>query len=1774
MKILSKGIGIGAVAVVGLMATAGEVFPEASSWKYFKGVSEASAPDSTAWRGADFDDSGWLAGAAPFFYDTAGGYVGNTELADMPGSYAGVFLRRTFSVTNPEGIQLLTLDLRTDDGCAVWLNGREVARVGLPEGELTFQTTALDASGEPKLASVTISNTPGLLNVGDNVLAVQACNASLEGSSDFLFAAALGSVDDDAPPVVIETIPAADSTVNDLTLMEVVFDENVTGVDAADLRINGSPAVAVEMHSPRDYTFSFPEPPEGVVALAWRSDHGITDLAPGRNPFAGGAWTVILDKTVRLSRVIISEFLADNGNGIRDEDADREDWIELLNLGPDPLDLDGWYLTDDGGNLTKWRLPARLLDVNAYLLVWASGKDRAPAAGELHANFKLSSGGEYLALVDPDGRVVSAFGPAFPEQRENISYGRDRLEPDLVGYFPTPTPGSPNVSGGPGFAPDPVFDLASGLYPGTSLEVNLSAPSGEIRYTVNGQFPTAAATLYEGPIPITSGTVVMARVFQDGLLPGRVVARGYELVDPGLVGFDSNLPLLIIQPSRTGIPQDSRIVAHVTAIEPFRGRAALLGKPAHQGLAQIEIRGQSSTGFPKKQYNLELTDDAGLDLEVSLLGLPAESDWVLNGPYTDKSLLNNFLAYELHEQMGHYAVRRRFVEVFIDESRGQLRYPTDYRGIYVLLEKIKIDNQRLDLERLGPTTSEEPGISGGYIFKKDKDSPGDRSFTSNGGAGFSRQTLKYHDPKPDEITLPQQRWLRDYVNAFESALYAADWKTRAGADHYSAYIDVDSFVDNHWIVEFAKQIDGYRLSNYLHKERGGRINMDPIWDWNLSFGNADYLNGWIASGWYYSLISENQHIWLRRLISGTTGANGTTGDPDFNQAIADRWSVLRTNVLSGPRVTARVDAIAAYLDEAKDRDFSRWPRLNTYVWPNPRIYIVPTYAQIIANKKQWIADRFAWIDSQFLPVPQLSRPGGPVPHGFPVSVTAPTGNIYYTLDGSDPRRSGGGISAQARMYQGSVPVDQNRRLVARALQGNRWSGPTAATFVVDSLPLRITEIMYHPAPPPPGNTNDVSNFEFIELLNTGTTPVALAGYRFVAGIQFDFSTGTVTSLAPGARVLVVRNRASFEERYGANAAVTGEFTGSLDNAGERLRLVGPMQEEVQDFAFNDRWYPATDGLGFALTPVNPLADQAALDSSAGWSAGRVPGGTPGGPEPVVAPLPVVVVNEVLTHTDAPQVDAIELFNPAAGAVDVSGWFLSDDFRAPKYRLPAGSVIPSQGFLVVDETDFNPGLGGTNEFNLRSSGDEVYLYSADASGALTGYVQGFEFGAALNGVSFGRYATTDGAGHFVAQSQTTLGGPNAGPRVGPVVISEVMYHPPDVPANGALWDAPEDEYIELLNLTDAIVPLYDPNADTNTWRLRDAVDFTFPMGQHLSARERVLVVRFDPVTDAASASAFRAKYRVPVGVRMFGPWDGKLDNGGEPIELIQPDQVRFYTNAPVTTAVLVDRVRYRDDPPWPSGADGVGFALQRVDESAYGDESSNWIAAAPTPGTGAPLPEAPRILAGPTDVVTQAAENVALQVVAEGSGPLNFQWRLDGSNLPGATAATLLLPAIQQAQAGRYQVVVFNAGGATSSGLAQVTVIAPGLDSDADGMDDLYEVTYRLDPLDPNDVGLDPDGDGVRNDAECVAGTDPRDPDSYLRFEGIDTTGPTRIEFAAAANRAYGVYYRDDLHTGGWLLLERIPVLSAGSLARRTVTVVDPASPAPPRRFYHLQARVR
>lgn len=586
--------------------------------------------------------------------------------------------------------------------------------------------------------------------------------------------------------------------------------------------------------------------------------------------------------------------------------------------------------------------------------------------------------------------------------------------------------------------------------------------------------------------------------------------------------------------------------------------------------------------------------------------------------------------------------------------------------------------------------------------------------------------------------------------------------------------------------------------------------------------------------------------------------------------------------------------------------------------------------------------------------------------------------------------------------------------------------------------LRVTEIMYNPSPLTT-ITNDEQQFEYIELRNISTnTTVNLSGVRFTNGMYFNFSGGVVTCLSPGQTVLVVRNQAAFTARYGGGFSIAGQFTGALDNGGETLRLEDAVGEKILEFDYRDSWYPITDGLGFSLVIVDATVHWSAWGQKASWRASGQLNGSPGGPDSAVPAFAPILVNEVLTHTDLPQLDSVELFNPTTTNVNIGGWFLTDNFYAArKYRIPTGTTIPAGGYLMFDETQFSVGANG---FRFSEYGEWVCLFSGDANTNLSGYVHGFEFGEAPNGVSFGRYANSQNEIFFTLQSAVTPNTNNAYPRVGPIVISEIMYRPPDT--NG--MDNDLDEYIELQNITATNVPLYLASAATNTWHLRNAADFDFPTNQVLNSGARLLVVGFSP-TNAVQLAAFRSRFGVSNTVPVYGPWSGKLDNSGETIELKQPDPPDPITG--FVPFIMIDKVAYRDVMPWPAGADGVGNSLQRVSNAGFGNDPTNWVAAGTTAGRATVANVAPVVtIQSPTHGEFISSSNVTISVLAsDADGTLGLvqlfandsllgQWTAAASNFvwAGVSSGTHVLRAR----------VTDNLGAVGVSTNVTITVVAP------------------------------------------------------------------------------------------------------------------------------------
>ena len=417
--------------------------------------------------------------------------------------------------------------------------------------------------------------------------------------------------------------------------------------------------------------------------------------------------------------------------------------------------------------------------------------------------------------------------------------------------------------------------------------------------------------------------------------------------------LQSNLPIVIIDTNDEEIVNDPRIIAHMGIINNETGMNHM-GDPfnGYDGQISIEIRGSSSQNFPKKQYALETQDSEGENLNVPILGMPEENDWILHAPYSDKSLLRNYLAYELARDMGSYASRTRFCELVING---------DYKGLYIFMEKIKQDNNRVDISKLEPDETSGDNLTGGYIVKIDKwnGETNDGWYSEPLLDDFDGLWYQFHYPKPDNIVEEQRDYIMDYITDFETIMSSDTYNDPA--EGYYEKVNLESFIDVSFLGEISKNVDAYRLSAYMYKDKDsvdGRLTMGPIWDYNLAFGNADYYDGWNPEGWQMDVELGNDGFkipfWWYRIWDDTTYLTA------FNQ----RWQDLRESIFSEDYIMSLIDSATTLIDDAQIRNFQRWPVLDEYVWPNA--YVGGSYAYEIEYLKNWINNRLAWMDSELL----------------------------------------------------------------------------------------------------------------------------------------------------------------------------------------------------------------------------------------------------------------------------------------------------------------------------------------------------------------------------------------------------------------------------------------------------------------------------------------------------------------------------------------------------------------------------------------------------------------------------------------------------------------------------------------------------------------------------------------------------------------------------------------------------------------------------------------
>lgn len=571
-----------------------------------------------------------------------------------------------------------------------------------------------------------------------------------------------------------------------------------------------------------------------------------------------------------------------------------------------------------------------------------------------------ASGGANAAGSSATGGAAVAQGGAFAGDTSGgglppNTAGASVAGGGVAGAAGTPTEAACGVKP-PG---DVAFSPPSGAFQG-SVTVTLSSSSAtdELRYTTDHSAPTSSSPLYSEPLTFQASTDLRVQIFAQGTALGKpsgavYVARGADAAH--------DLPLLLLDTFGT-VPASGEdaerpfVAAAVLGLEPTEGVTSLAGVPSLAAHGAIHVRGQSSARYDKKPYRLELRDASSADRDCPMFGMPSESDWVLHAPFPDKSLIRNAFVYSLGRDVGLAAPRTAFVELYLNTAAEALD-SADYQGVYLLVETIKNHKSRLNLQQLEPTNTMLPALAGGYIFKFEwRVMNLEQPLPCPSGQSNCWDFIEVVDPKP--WVPEQQQYLTEYLQGVVTALHSA-----TPADPTSGYpsvLDVDSFVNTVIMNELTRNLDAYVRSQFLHKDRDGKLIAGPLWDFDLIAGvGSTFSNSNLeTTGFQYEASESRLDItadWFPLLIA----------DAAFKQRLVARFKELRQGVLSDAQIDVRISTLSNGLAGAATRNFQKWDILTTERVGNFQTPNADSWQGQLDAMRSWLNARLAWLDTQW-----------------------------------------------------------------------------------------------------------------------------------------------------------------------------------------------------------------------------------------------------------------------------------------------------------------------------------------------------------------------------------------------------------------------------------------------------------------------------------------------------------------------------------------------------------------------------------------------------------------------------------------------------------------------------------------------------------------------------------------------------------------------------------------------------------------------------------------
>ena len=969
--------------------------------------------------------------------------------------------------------------------------------------------------------------------------------------------------------------------------------------------------------------------------------------------------TVYIGETPQMP--VLNEFLASNSGGLRDEDGDSEDWIEIYNPNPFAISLGGYRLVDAAN---EWIFPAgSVIAASGYRIVFASSKNRMDPAGNLHTNFGVGADGEYLALKSPGGVLVTEYAPAFPPQRSNVSYG---FSSAVQGFFPVPTPGAANGAQVSGLVAEVEFGTPRGFYTsGFQLTLSTATPNATIRYTTDASTPTEThGTLYTGPIAVNATRMIRARAFLAGNMPSPVGTNTYLFVSDvangpsypagtapsgwpaGNVngqtfryGWNASLkPQYTTQQLANGlqqIPSISIVTDQANLTDASNGiyvNAALKGDlwecPAsveylpvdggasHHIDAGLRIRGGASRGdgYPKHSLRLHFRGEYG------------ESS--LNFPIHGPDGTDEFDTLDLRtEQNYHYAnsngsQNTAVREVFCRDLIGAMGEPTT-RSRYV---NLYLNGQYWGLYQTEERAQEDYGAS--YFGGKAEDY--DVIQTSN-HPNFT------YELSGGEINAWQAMWTMaraHQANPTHANYFALMGRDANGQRVHSlpVYVDVDHLINYMLLHYYTGDGDG-PLSNFLGMNRAnnwrGMRNRFGTEGFRFFVHDAEHtlqVSNWVdnratnntTGGSNRSNFSYSNPEWLHEDLAV---------NPEYRIRIAD---LAQRHLFNGGAMTPAVaqaifDARAAQISQAIVPDIVRWAA------PGDSPSLSQWQSNLGVIRSSFFPGRPAALINQlrsrgFFPsvnAPVFSRRGGQVSPGtlLTLSAGAQSGAIYYTLDGSDPRAIGGGVAGTPYAAPG-ITLDGLVKVKARfRSNGGEWSALDEAEFIAYPPAgvgdLAVSKIHYHAPDPTPAEEaegfNSDSDFEYIELMNISGETLDLSAVELETAVGFNFANAAIRILGPGQRVVIAENVAALQFRHGPGIPIAGNFSDDLSNGGETIRITGAGGTVLRQFAYDDvaPWPVSPDGGGYVLVLKNPAGNPNHGQGN-NWRASTALGGRPGG----------------------------------------------------------------------------------------------------------------------------------------------------------------------------------------------------------------------------------------------------------------------------------------------------------------------------------------------------------------------------------------------------------------------------------------------------------------------------------------------------------------------------------------------------------------------------------